>query len=74
MHTKSGIADKFIADVKSAVAEIMKDPGVPVSGKMALYGMAQTIPDRSVVGEVTRSFLNSMYYTRPSSAQPKNNN
>lgn len=65
MHTKPGIADKFIADVRSSVAEIMKDPGVPVSGKMALYGMAQAIPDRAVVGEVTRCFLNSMYYTRP---------
>ncbi|KAM7343999.1 sphingosine-1-phosphate lyase isoform 1-T2 [Cochliomyia hominivorax] len=65
MHTKSGIADKFIADVRSAVAEIMKDPGVAVSGKMALYGMAQSLPDRSVVGEVTRCFLNCMYYTRP---------
>ncbi|XP_017108341.2 sphingosine-1-phosphate lyase [Drosophila bipectinata] len=63
MHTQPGVADKFIADVKSCTAEIMKDPGQPVEGKFALYGMAQSIPDRSVIGEVTRLFLHSMYYT-----------
>lgn len=63
MHTQPGIADKFIADLKACVREIMKDPGQPVEGKMAIYGMAQSIPDRSVVGDVTRAFLNSMYYT-----------
>ncbi|XP_073813890.1 sphingosine-1-phosphate lyase [Musca autumnalis] len=61
MHTAPGVADRFIADVREAVGEIMKDPQQPVSGKMALYGMAQAIPDRSVVGEVTRCYLNSMY-------------
>ncbi|XP_011184271.1 sphingosine-1-phosphate lyase [Zeugodacus cucurbitae] len=63
MHTQPGVADKFIADFKASVAEIMKDPGQPVAGKMAIYGMAQAIPDRSVVGDVTRAFLNSMYFT-----------
>ncbi|XP_011206921.2 sphingosine-1-phosphate lyase [Bactrocera dorsalis] len=65
MHTQPGVADKFIADFKASVAEIMKDPGQPVEGKMAIYGMAQSIPDRSVVGDVTRAFLNSMYFTPP---------
>ncbi|XP_039956093.1 sphingosine-1-phosphate lyase [Bactrocera tryoni] len=63
MHTQPGVADKFIADFKASVAEIMKDPGQPVESKMAIYGMAQSIPDRSVVGDVTRAFLNSMYFT-----------
>ena len=30
---------------------------------MALYGMSQKIPDRSIVGEFTRFFLDSTYYT-----------
>ncbi|EDW60688.1 sphingosine-1-phosphate lyase [Drosophila virilis] len=63
MHTQAGVADKFLADLRTCTAEIMKDPGQPVVGKMALYGMAQSIPDRSVIGEVTRLFLHSMYYT-----------
>uniref|UniRef100_A0A1A9UGZ6 sphinganine-1-phosphate aldolase n=1 Tax=Glossina austeni TaxID=7395 RepID=A0A1A9UGZ6_GLOAU len=65
MHTASGIADKFLVDVRASVTELMKDPQQPVTGKMAIYGMAQSISDRSVVGEVTRCYLNSMYYTPP---------
>lgn len=30
---------------------------------MAIYGAAQSIPDRSIVGDFTRLFLDSMYYT-----------
>jgi len=28
-----------------------------------MYGMSQSIPDRSVVGDFTRCFLDAMYYT-----------
>lgn len=28
-----------------------------------MYGMCQSIPDRSVVGDFTKCFLDSMYYT-----------
>ena len=69
MHTGPGTADRFIADVRNCVAEIMKNPGKPVEGKMAIYGMAQSIPDRTVVGDVTRCFLNAMYYTPKTKAQ-----
>lgn len=31
--------------------------------QMAVYGVAQTIPDRALVGDFTRCFLNAMYYT-----------
>nr|CAD7402493.1 unnamed protein product [Timema cristinae] len=63
MHTMNGVADRFIADVEEEVALIMKDPGKEVDGKLAMYGMAQKIPDRSIVGDFTRFFLDSMYYT-----------
>ncbi|KAG5672948.1 hypothetical protein PVAND_003035 [Polypedilum vanderplanki] len=63
MHTKDGVADNFIKDVETFVKEIMKDPGKPVEGKMAIYGVSQTIPDRSIVGDFTRLFLDSLYFT-----------
>nr|AOO86838.1 sphingosine 1 phosphate lyase [Laodelphax striatellus] len=63
MHTKEGIADRFITDVKESVKEIMKNPPTKPMGKMAVYGMAQSIPDRSIVDDVTRLFITSMYYT-----------
>lgn len=31
---------------------------------MAIYGVAQSLSDRSIVGDFTRMFLDSMYYTR----------
>ncbi|KAG5885772.1 hypothetical protein JTB14_031208 [Gonioctena quinquepunctata] len=68
MHTQAGVADKFLEDVGSAVAEIMKTPSDPVEGKMALYGVAQQLTDRSIVGDITRLFLDAMYYT-PASEQ-----
>ena len=63
MHTQNGIADKFVADVRSKVALIMQNPEKPVEGKMAIYGVAQEVPDREVVGEFTKCFIDSMYYT-----------
>lgn len=30
---------------------------------MAIYGVAQSMPDRSLVGDFTRSYIDSMYYT-----------
>jgi sphinganine-1-phosphate aldolase len=63
MHTKPGIADNFINDVETIVDELMKNPEKPVEGKMALYGVAQAIPDRTIVGDFTRLFLDSLYFT-----------
>lgn len=63
MHTKPGVAENYVNDVESIVAELMKNPEKPVEGKMALYGIAQTIPDRSIVGDFTRLFLDSLCFT-----------
>nr|CAH7728754.1 unnamed protein product [Callosobruchus chinensis] len=62
MHVAPGVADRFIEDVKSSITEIMKNPSLPVEGNMAIYGAAQQIPDRSIVGDFTRLFLDTMYY------------
>lgn len=63
IHTKDGISDRFIKDVETFVKEIMKNPEKPVEGKMAIYGVSQTIPDRSIVGDFTRLFLDSLLFT-----------
>jgi hypothetical protein len=31
--------------------------------QFAMYGMSHSIPDRSIVGDFTRFFLDAMYYT-----------
>jgi sphinganine-1-phosphate aldolase len=63
LHTKDGVADNFLKDVGAIIKELMINPEKPVEGKMAIYGVSQTIPDRSIVGDFTRLFLDSLYFT-----------
>lgn len=63
MHTKPGVAENFINDIDTIVKELMKSPEKPVEGRMAFYGLAQSIPDRSIVGDVTKLFLDSLCFT-----------
>jgi len=61
-HTKPGVAEKFISDVKEIAALLLADPGSSTAGSAAIYGMAASIPDRSVVQECTTVFLDSLYW------------
>ncbi|XP_026878408.2 sphingosine-1-phosphate lyase 1 [Electrophorus electricus] len=63
LHTMPGVAEQFIRDVKDEVAVIMKNPKEKTTGMGAVYGMAQTIPDRSMVTEVSCGFLDCLYST-----------
>lgn len=62
-HTMAGVAEHFINDVKEEVAIIMKNPKEKTTGMGAIYGMAQTIPDRSLVTEISCGFLDCLYST-----------
>lgn len=63
VHTQPGVADQFLTDVRNSVGILLSEPSEPVEGKMAIYGAAQSIPDRSIVVTFVRYFLDSMYYT-----------
>ncbi|KAM4591606.1 sphingosine-1-phosphate lyase 1 isoform 1-T1 [Odontesthes bonariensis] len=63
LHTQQGIAERFIRDIKEQVAIIMKNPKEKTTGMGAIYGMAQSIPDRSMVTEISRGFLDCLYST-----------
>lgn len=63
MQTQEGIVEQFVKDVQEAVIEIMKDPKSDGDGKAALYGMAQRLPDRSMVAEFACAFLDACYST-----------
>lgn len=63
MHTKPGVADAFVHDVGVELAKLLLEPGKPADGKMAVYGIAQSLPDRSLVTDFTRLYLNNMYFT-----------
>ncbi|VDO41608.1 unnamed protein product [Haemonchus placei] len=59
-HTADGVADALIADIRGAVDEIKSSPNRELE-EAALYGMAQKIPDRSVVQEFAYAYLDACY-------------
>ena len=68
LHTEKGVAEKFIKDVRECTAEVMKDPKAKPTGSAALYGMAQAIPDRSIVSELATGFIDLLYKASPPSS------
>ncbi|XP_059483885.1 sphingosine-1-phosphate lyase isoform X2 [Neocloeon triangulifer] len=70
MLTRPGVADRFLNDVKEIVAHLLKNPPASLEGKMALYGTAASLPDRSIVSDFTRLFLESLLFT--DSSKPHN--
>ncbi|XP_031434819.1 sphingosine-1-phosphate lyase 1 isoform X2 [Clupea harengus] len=71
LHTQPGVADEFISDVREQVDVIMKNPKEKTTGMGAIYGMAQSIPDRSMVTEISHGFLDCLFSTEDPKA--KNN-
>lgn len=58
IHTRDGMALKFLNDVKECVSLIMKDPNRKISGAAAVYGTSQAIPDRSLISDIGFHYLN----------------
>ncbi|XP_014211819.1 sphingosine-1-phosphate lyase isoform X2 [Copidosoma floridanum] len=69
-HTQPGIADTFVKDVREEVLTLLEIPPEPIHGMYAVYGMSQGVADRSVVEDITKCFLDSLYYT-PRDKQPE---
>lgn len=63
MHTYDGVVDSFIKDVEECTADLLKDPNGVAAGKAAIYGMSQSIPDRTMVSDIARRFLDACYST-----------
>jgi len=72
MHTRPGFAELFINELKECVAEVMKDPKSKSGGVGVVYGMAQSIPDRSLVDDIVSGYLDALYSTRDTTKPYKN--
>ena len=66
LHTQEGVADKFVRDIREVSKAVSGDPSAKCSGVGAMYGMAQAIPDRSVIGELTQGYIDILYKCGPS--------
>jgi len=65
LHSHEGVAKRFVEDVREIVAEILLNPKADAGGSAAIYGMSQSIPDRSMVSEIAAMFLETIYTLEP---------
>jgi len=63
MHTQPGVAQSFLTDLKSSVVECLKTPSDKGEGLSVVYGMAQSLPDRSLVSDIASSYIDGLYTT-----------
>ncbi|MGZ3687118.1 MAG: pyridoxal phosphate-dependent decarboxylase family protein [Bdellovibrionota bacterium] len=59
-HTQPGVADRFISDLREAVAHVKANPSEK-GGMAPMYGLAATIPVRTVVGELLERYIDTLY-------------
>ena len=59
-HTQPGVAERFLADLRSAVETVAQSPGV--TGDLApVYGMAASLPLRGLVDDLLKRYLDLLY-------------
>ena len=59
-HTKQGVAERFLSELKDAVGFVKNNPSE--SGGMApIYGMAETLPFRGIVKDFLKRYLDIYY-------------
>ncbi|XP_061175676.1 sphingosine-1-phosphate lyase 1-like [Saccostrea echinata] len=63
LHTKEGVADKFLQDCKECLEELLASPDAEAGGMAAMYGTSQSIPDRSMVADLAGCFVSALYTT-----------
>jgi len=59
-HTQPGVADRFAADLKDAVAFVRANPDF-MGGMAPIYGLAATVPDRSLVHGMLQQVMDVFY-------------
>lgn len=59
-HTQSGVAERFVADLQTAVDHVQSHPAEE-GGMAPVYGMAATLPLRGVVGDILKRYIDTLY-------------
>ena len=65
VHTKEGVAERLVNDVKECIKEIMKTPKAKPTGQASIYGMSASIPDRSIIGDLAKEYLDMTFKATP---------
>jgi len=59
-------ADKFVSDLEKSVQEARDHPNNFKNGSAAIYGLAESLPDTSVVTDLAKGFLDVVLSTKRS--------
>ncbi|MBW2263619.1 MAG: aspartate aminotransferase family protein [Deltaproteobacteria bacterium] len=59
-HAQEGVAERFIEDLSAAVDHVRANPGEK-GGMAPVYGMAATMPVRSLVGDMLERYMDLLY-------------
>jgi sphinganine-1-phosphate aldolase len=59
-HTRPGVAERFIDDLRSAVVFVKEHP-TQEGGMAPVYGLAATLPVRSIVGDLLERYIDALY-------------
>lgn len=59
-HTQAGVAERFLTDLRDAVAHVRAHPGEK-GGMAPIYGLAGTLPVRSAVADLMQAYLDVLY-------------
>jgi len=62
-YANKDTADAFVADVTAAAQELMQTPTKKAEGAGAIYGVAQAIPDRSLIDQLARGYIDVLFET-----------
>jgi sphinganine-1-phosphate aldolase len=59
------VIDKFLNDLRKAVAEVVADPSLASQGSAGVYGMVSAIPDKSIVDSFIIKLFSKLYTLEP---------
>ena len=59
-HAQPGVAERFLEDLRESVAWVRENPAA-AGGMAPLYGVANTVPDRGVISENLKRYLDGLY-------------
>jgi glutamate/tyrosine decarboxylase-like PLP-dependent enzyme len=59
-HTRPGVAQRFLTDLRAAVDEVRAAPAA-AAGMAPVYGLAATLPLRGVVRDMLKAYLDLLY-------------
>jgi hypothetical protein len=59
-HTQPGVAERFVTDLRMAVAYVKANPQAK-GGMAPVYGLAANIPLRGMVGELLKRYMDLLY-------------